>query len=423
MLKYDKDVNEVMKKMDRAGAEVYAVGECVIQWACGMTPVEWDLVTRAALPELQELFPEGTVVDENEGIYRLDFTREEENKDGEVDLAGSICDITPVKGTIEEELSGYGFTILAVGDNPGKPLLDPYGGMDDIRKKLVRTIRPARELFSDEPIRMMQAIRYVSEYGFDLHKDIYDAIVSCWRLLLDHPKEPIRRELEMILVGSNTGKALNMMADTGLMAAVFGEEVSRKMSSGEMQRFLEVCKNIDKLKPLRMRRLGIFYTVLDKKRGLEAIERMEWDEDTDEYLRSAQTDLLDVAFLNSALDLKKYIFENGWKKYNRLHNLTKAQRIIYDQSSIKIEARNEYMRQIRANNEPIFTDELVIDANDILEAGITDDPERAEELLKLIIAKVHMNPVNNHREVLLKLAKKYNKSKFSVATRYVKWMR
>ena len=58
-----------------------------------------------------------------------------------------------------------------------------------------------------------------------------------------------------------------------------------------------------------------------------------------------------------------------------------------------------------------------------MEAGITDDPARAEELLTYVIAKVHQDPRNNDRKYLLKMAKKFNKSKFKVRTRYVHWLR
>ncbi|MBQ1489868.1 MAG: CCA tRNA nucleotidyltransferase [Eubacterium sp.] len=422
MLKFDKDVINALKKLESAGFATYASGDCVIEYVSGGTPLDWDLLTEAPMEKIQEIFPEGTCIDPERGVIRLDFTHEVETEDGS-EIEGAICDVIPYEGTIEDLLAKRAFTISAVADSPERGLADPYNGVDDIHKKLLRSIGDADEAFAADPIRMMQAMRYVAELGFDLTKNVHDAILRNWRKLQNVPIEQVRDELELIICGKSAGKALNMMADTGLMAVVFGEEVSRKMSASEMQQFIEVTKNIDKTMPVRLRRLGLLYTTLNQKRGLEAVKYMHFDVDTEAHLTWALTELVKVTFLANGTELKRYIYENGSEKYNYLHNLTKAQRIVYDQSSIKIEARNAIMREIKRNHEPIFLDDLVIDANDILEEGITDDPERAEHLLEQVIAKVHINPANNERSVLLKLAKKYNKSKFRAATRYVNWMR
>ena len=62
-------------------------------------------------------------------------------------------------------------------------------------------------------------------------------------------------------------------------------------------------------------------------------------------------------------------------------------------------------------------------ADDIIEAGITDDQQRAEYLLSLLPDVIHQKPGNNERKALLSYAKKFNKSKFRVAFRDVKWLR
>ena len=58
-----------------------------------------------------------------------------------------------------------------------------------------------------------------------------------------------------------------------------------------------------------------------------------------------------------------------------------------------------------------------------MQAGIADTPERARELLGYTTSVVHYRPKNNDRDVLMKAAKKFSRSKFAVKTRYVKWMR
>ena len=423
MLKFDRDVLKALQTLEKSGYETYAVGDCIIRFVSGETPVDWDLVTAADTDRILELLPEGKLIDRANGIVRLDFTREEEDEEGETELVGSMCDSTSMDGTIEEELSTHGFTIAAVADSPERALVDPYHGVDDIRSRMLRTIGDPEELFAQEPIRMMQAMRYVSDLGFDLDKKVHKATLHNWRKLQTSPKGPIRNELELVLTGDHTGKALNMMADSGLMAVVFGEDVSSHMSSGEMTRFVELCEKIDETMPLRLRRLGLLYTTLEEKRGLQAIEYMNYDADTHQHLVWAMKEIVTITFLANAVELKRYIFENGYEKYEYLHNLAKAQRIIYDQPLTKITARNEIMKEIRNMNEPVFLEDLVIDEQDIMDEGITDDPEQAHHLLTLVIAKVHQDPRNNKAEYLLKMAKTYSKNKWKARSRYVKWLR
>ena len=66
---------------------------------------------------------------------------------------------------------------------------------------------------------------------------------------------------------------------------------------------------------------------------------------------------------------------------------------------------------------------MVIDVDDIIEAGITDDPERADYLLDLLLTPVHRDMSNNERDKLLKFAKAFNKSRIRRTFRDVTWLR
>ena len=81
------------------------------------------------------------------------------------------------------------------------------------------------------------------------------------------------------------------------------------------------------------------------------------------------------------------------------------------------------LKEVLEQHQPIFVEDLKIDADDIIEAGITDDRERAEELLWMLTDIVHTKVSNNDRDILLKNARKYNKSKISAALRDVNWLR
>ena len=85
--------------------------------------------------------------------------------------------------------------------------------------------------------------------------------------------------------------------------------------------------------------------------------------------------------------------------------------------------RDEILKEILAQHQPIFVEDLKIDADDIIEAGITNDRKRAEELLMMLTDIVHTKVQNNDRDILLKHARIFNKSKLRAAFRDVSWLR
>ncbi|MGN0659605.1 MAG: hypothetical protein ACI4LA_08360, partial [Emergencia sp.] len=337
MIKFDRDVHGALKELEKAGFETYAAGDCVRDVIRGEKVYDWDLVSTASAEEMKKLFPKGEILKgdsalgEDEPFLRVDYTYEipPKDEDDEAVIEGVILDIHHFDGSVEELISTRGFTIDAMADNPERGFVDPYEGREDIRKKLIRTIGSAGQLFEKEPIRMMEAVRLAAEMGFDLHKEVYDAIVANWRLLLEGDIAPVREELEKLLVSDHAGKGLSMLAESGLMAVVFGEEIASKMSMTDMNAFRTVCENIDKTRPVRTRRLGLLFTCLAKKKGLAAIERMEFDPETKMHLDDAMNEIITIQFLNDDYAFKRYLYEHGMDRYEYLHNLAKAMRIVY----------------------------------------------------------------------------------------------
>lgn len=84
---------------------------------------------------------------------------------------------------IEDDVARRAFTMNAIADNPYR-LVDPYNGREDIKKKLIRTTRPAAEIFREDPLQMMKAVQYAAELDFDLTKEVlrrFLKITGCWK--------------------------------------------------------------------------------------------------------------------------------------------------------------------------------------------------------------------------------------------------
>jgi hypothetical protein len=110
------------------------------------------------------------------------------------------------------------------------------------------------------------------------------------------------------------------------------------------------------------------------------------------------------------------------ERYEYVHNLTKAQRIVYDYDEHKIMARTLILEDIRKYNEPIFIEDLAITGQDLLDGGIAEG-EKIGSILLMLVDVVHMKPNLNTKAQLMKYAKSFSKNKLSAAMRTVRFIK
>lgn len=427
MIKLPREVKQALKTLDAAGVKAYTAGACVRDAIMGRNPLDWDIICGAGAEGLKELFPQAEALAKDGSTVRIDKT-----KDGDED--GIILDISTfrragkdgkpeacAKASVLEDLALRSFTLDAIADNPSGAPEDPYNGREDIKNKLIRPVGDAETVFREKPILMMEAILLAAELDFDLPRKVYDAMIEAGPLM-EKTKVSVRRELfKAIITAEHAGKGLRMLAGAEIMPSLIGE-AALKMSARQRELFRDLAEGIDQLKPVTERRLGLFYQCFEK-RGLEAMELLEYDERTRQHLTDAMTQMEKIYFIRDKIELKQYIYTVGMERYNYVHNLAKAHRIVYPQGNVKVQNRHYMLEDILANKEPIFVEDLAINEADILEAGITDSREEAARLLLLLPAVVHSKPSQNKKDKLLDYARKFKKSKLKAALRGVKWIK
>ncbi len=132
-------------------------------------------------------------------------------------------------GTLEDDQNRRDFTInaLAIGvskNNYGK-LLDPFGGLKDIENKILRTPLEPGITYSDDPLRMMRAIRFSTQLGFEIEKKSFDAIIENKKRLDIVSRERITDELNKIILAKKPSNGFKLLFDTGLLHLFFPEMV------------------------------------------------------------------------------------------------------------------------------------------------------------------------------------------------------
>ncbi len=430
MIKLPKEISEIFKKIEKKGYSIYAVGGCVRDSIMGGVPEDWDLTTDAPLEDLVKIFPQANLLSEKYQVIRIDLTNQEEEgliidigrmrTEKEYDSKGNPSKIE-FTNVIEEDLARRDFTINAIAINPTKGVSDPFGGRGDINGKIIRAVGDPFVRYEEDPIRMFRAIRIASMLDLDISKNDYEGILANANNFENVNIDKIRNEFEEIIISDNAGKGLRMLAGADLMPILIGD-AANNLTRRQSEMFSTLADNIDKTQKNLLRRLGLFYLCFEKKKGLEAIKILNYDNAALQHFTDALTLLDRLNFLRKGVEIKEWIFKYGTDRFYYMHDLTKAQRIVYDLSEIKVASRHYILKDIEARKEPIFVEDLAITGTDIIEAGIAEG-EKVGEILLQLVDVVHRRPDHNVKFELLKQAKKFSKSKFASSTRKVKWIR
>ena len=128
--------------------------------------------------------------------------------------------------TIEGDLSRRDFTVNAMAlelTTKEPKFIDPFGGIDDLAKKILRTPASAQQSFTDDPLRMMRAARFASQLNFEIHPDVLHAMQTMTSRISIISAERIRDEFVKLLMSDNPRFGITILVDTGLATLVLPE--------------------------------------------------------------------------------------------------------------------------------------------------------------------------------------------------------
>lgn len=132
-------------------------------------------------------------------------------------------------GTLEDDQNRRDFTINALALSLNEPtfgeLLDPFNGINDLKQKLIRTPLDPGVTFSDDPLRMLRAIRFASQLGFDIEANTFEAIANNLERIKIISQERITDELNKIILSPRPSYGFKLLFTSGLLKYIFPEMV------------------------------------------------------------------------------------------------------------------------------------------------------------------------------------------------------
>jgi poly(A) polymerase len=133
-------------------------------------------------------------------------------------------------GTLEDDQNRRDLTInalaLSLNKNNFGELLDPFGGLEDLKKKIIRTPLDPEITFSDDPLRIMRAIRFASQLSFDISAETFEAIVRNTERLSIVSMERISEELNKIILSKQPSYGFKLLFQSGILEKIFPELIA-----------------------------------------------------------------------------------------------------------------------------------------------------------------------------------------------------
>lgn len=259
--------NPYLKKIgavaDARGTEAYVVGGYVRDLLLGKEVNDIDIVVVGSGIEFAEAVA-AAMKKRKIVTYEKFGTAMMPTEGGKIEFVGSRKEQyhrdsrNPVVavGTLKEDLSRRDFTVnaMAASLNAGRwgALADPFGGTEDLQKRIIRTPLDPAATFDDDPLRIMRAVRFAAQLGFTIEPAVMEAIAPVRDRLSIISQERITEEFMKIMASPAPSVGLRLMFDTGIMRIVFPEVadlagVDQRQDHHHKDVFLHTCQVVDNI--------------------------------------------------------------------------------------------------------------------------------------------------------------------------------
>lgn len=433
-------VKRIIDTLTAAGFEAYAVGGCVRDSILGRVPNDWDITTSAKPEETKRLFPRTidtgiqhgtvTVLLDREGFevttYRIDGEYEDSRHPKEVTFTACL----------EEDLKRRDFTINAMAYNETDGLVDIFGGTEDIERETIRCVGDARERFSEDALRMLRAVRFSAQLGYQIEERTRKAIQELAPTLQKISTERIQVEL-VKLVTSPHPDYLRVAYETGITREILpefdlcmetpqnnphhcynvGEHVLHAMLETEPDKVLRLgmlFHDIGKPQTLTIDEKGITHNknhpVVGEEMTRQIMHRLKFDNDTI-YKVSKIVRFHDQQIELTRAGVRKAVNRMGEDIFPLMFPVHYAD--ICAQSDYQREEKLQKLRRLREiydeickSGDAVSLKGLAVNGSDLIALGMK--PGRGiGELLGTMLEAVLEDPSLNSREELLRFAKRH----------------
>ncbi len=434
-------VENIIDTLTAAGYEAYAVGGCVRDMLLNKRPDDWDITTSAKPGQVKSLF--GRTFDT--GIRHGTVS---------VLMGGDIFEVTTYRvdgdygdhrhpesvtftGNLREDLLRRDFTVNAMAYNEKDGLIDIFGGARDLKRKIIRCVGDPRQRFKEDALRILRALRFSAQLGFETEKATRGAIKELAPSLLNISAERIQAELVKIATSSRPG-ILRDAYELGVTAVILpefdammettqetphhmytvGEHTLKVMEAVRADKVLRLAALLHDVAKPRLKTIdkdGVAHFKMHDEVGSQTardiLRRLKFDNATvsdvtrlvraHDY-RPAPTmkgtrraiNKIGADLFPLYLELREadVLAQSDYKREEKLSDIKKTRRC-YDEISQK--------------GECVTLKQLKVTGSDLIDIGIKPG-KQIGDILRDLLDAVLDNPALNEKEILLKIAKNFS---------------
>jgi tRNA nucleotidyltransferase (CCA-adding enzyme) len=250
-------VLSIIGRLNDAGFKAYIVGGAVRDFLLNRPVADWDVATSASNDEIGSVFHDVRHFSLKHETVTLVYE-------------GIHFELTTMTGAglpskiIEEDLGHRDFTINAMAFDHSKGLIiDPNNGTGDLNKRIIRAVGDPVERFTEDPLRLLRAIRFTVELGFKIEPGTMKCIHGMSPQIARTAGERIRDELMKILLTPWPSSGFRLLASSGLLKAFLPELtdclLKRQNSCHRYTIFRHIMETVDRIEPDPALRLAALF--------------------------------------------------------------------------------------------------------------------------------------------------------------------
>ena len=405
-------VEYIIGKLNQNGYEAFAVGGCVRDTLLGRTPGDWDITTSARPEQVKALFRRTidtgiqhgtvTVMLERTGYevttYRIDGEYEDGRHPRQVEFTSDLL----------ADLKRRDFTINAMAYSHETGIVDAFGGMEDLEKRVIRCVGEPMERFEEDALRILRAIRFSAQLDFSIEEKTREAITRIAPNLAKVSRERVQMELTKLLC-SDHPEQIRQVYETGISRYVSEEFSCLPWEKAEISPALPKEKYVRWAAFLRCAcpaEQDSWQTDL----SCEKAAGKNFCEEREKAVRAGGKILRDLKLDNETIGRVKTLTSwCGEKLLPEAPSVRRAMSKMEPEVWDALVELNQYgdeilclTKEIRAAGDCLDLKHLAVNGRDLMSAGVRPGKGMGETLNRML-EEVLERPENNQKEILMSM--------------------